>query len=207
MDLYGLVEVVSPDAFNRLLADLPDYRGVLASDSFAVTQPASCDSSGFNPCYTLGEQKPALLYRSKVATVKSAQLILTSPTYSNDLAGRPPLRVDLTVNVGGFRTELVVIVLHLKAYADTTSYQRRANAARDLKQYLDANLAGQKAIVVGDWNDDVNQSIVSSNGSALASPFLTFVDDPDSFPSSPASCPRRAPAPRWASRTSSITTW
>jgi len=181
LDLYGLVEVVNPSTFERLLTDLPDYRGLLASDTAQVAQPATCDSSSHSPCYRVAEQKPAFLYKPSVMTVRGAQLILTEPSNDHALAGRAPLRVDLTVRKNGFQIELVVIVLHLKAYADVASYQRRLAAAQALKDYVDRNLANQKVLVLGDWNDDVDQSTTSSGGVLLPSPFEAFIDDPAGY--------------------------
>ncbi|HLL53854.1 MAG TPA: endonuclease/exonuclease/phosphatase family protein [Myxococcaceae bacterium] len=180
-DVYGLVEVVNPTSFNALIAALPDYRGILASDTTQVGQPATCSSSGGSPCYWSNEQKPALLYKASTVTVRDAQLILTHPSYDYVLAGRAPLRVDLTVNVRGFSTDLVVIVVHLKASADAESQERRWRAANDLKQYLDTNLANQKVLVIGDWNDDLDQSITWSNGAYLPTPFQQFLDDPADY--------------------------
>jgi hypothetical protein len=71
-------------------------------------------------------------------------------------------------------------VVHLKANSgssDQSSYDRRKNAAITLKNFIDQNRSGKKCIVLGDWNDDVDQSVVRINSSYLESPFLSFVND------------------------------
>jgi endonuclease/exonuclease/phosphatase family metal-dependent hydrolase len=101
----------------------------------------------------------------------SARVILTS--YDYDFAGRPPLEVKLRVSLNGVTRDLVVIVLHAKAFNDSTSWQRRLNASNALKSYLDSTYPSTYVAVLGDWNDDVDTSITSGK----ASPYKNFVDD------------------------------
>lgn len=180
-DVAGLVEVVDAAAFQQLLAGLPEYGGVLASDTAQVARAATCGSGGTSPCYSTFEQKPALLYRRSRAAVRSAELILTDNGYFSDLAGRPPLRVDLDVARDGGTEPLVAIVVHLKAYATYDDWLKRRNASGHLKAYLDAMLPGEKVMVIGDWNDDLDQSTArdpSNPGQYLPSPFEGFLQDP-----------------------------
>jgi len=174
-DIAGLEEVVDVTRFNQVVAALPGYDGVVSSDATRVTGTSSCVSFGNPLCYTAGEQKLALIYRTQVATFRSAQLILTGDaTTENDFAYRPPLRVDLDVHLADGGTDpLTVIVLHLKTYTDATSYQRRVASAAELKTYLDNTLPTQKVAVVGDWNDDLD---ISTSGAAT--PFQSFLTDP-----------------------------
>jgi endonuclease/exonuclease/phosphatase family metal-dependent hydrolase len=178
-DIAGLEEVVDVTRFNQVVAALPGYDGVVSSDGARVTGTSSCVSFGNPICYTSGEQKLALIYRTQVATLRSAQLILTGDTTTeNDFAYRPPLRVDLDVHLADGGTDpLVVIVLHLKAYTDATSYQRRVASSAELKTYLDSTLPTQKVAVIGDWNDDID---VSTAGGAQT-PFQNFLNDPSRY--------------------------
>jgi endonuclease/exonuclease/phosphatase family metal-dependent hydrolase len=162
-DVWGLEEVVSQTAWNNLKAGLPGYAGVLASDANVTNGSAY---------YSASEQKVALLYKTSIATLKSAKVILTAN--DNDFAGRPPMEVTLSVTLNGTTQDLVVIVLHMKAFNDVTSWQRRQNASVALKSYLDSTYPTQKVIVVGDWNDDVDTSITAGQ----PSPYANFVGDP-----------------------------
>lgn len=154
-DIWGLEEVVTKAAFDTLVARLPGYAGVLANDPSVINGPQYY--SDFNNA----EQKVALLYKTAVATVTGARIILTA--YDYDFAGRPPMEVTLTTTLNGVTQNLVVIVLHMKAGTDATSYQRRQNAGAALKSYLDTTYPTQKVIVLGDWNDDVDTSIVAGS--------------------------------------------
>ena len=130
--------------------------------------------------YSSGEQKLAVIYKTSVVNVRSAQVILGED--DSDFAGRPPLRLDLRVtNNNGKDLELVAIVLHMKAETDpgTADYDRRKAAGAELKQYLDANLTSTRFIVLGDWNDDTDVLIVkdTTTNTYLPSPYQNFVDD------------------------------
>ena len=165
LDVWGLEEVVDATEWNSLKS-IPGYAGVLASDA-NVTSGSTY--------YTATEQKPALLYKTSVATLVSAKLICTAN--DSDFAGRPPLEVKLNVTLNGTTSQLVVIVLHMKAFNDVASWQRRQNAAVALKSYLDATYPTQKVMVVGDWNDDVDTSITSGE----PTPYANFVGDPSRY--------------------------
>jgi len=162
LDIWGLEEVVSPTQFHRLISALPGYAGLLAND------PSVANGSAF---YSAGEQKVAILYKTSVATVKSAKVVVTNQ--AADFGGRPPLEVSMTVNVHGASTALTLIVLHAKAFEDRSSYNERLRASGALKSYLDNAHASDRVIVVGDFNDDLDASITAGK----ASPYENFVND------------------------------
>lgn len=162
LDLLGLVEVVSPDAFRHAVEQLPDHDGVLATDARVESGAAF---------YGASEQKVGLVFRRRF-TVESARLVLTEQSYV--FAGRPPLEVKLRFSEGGRARTLVVIVAHFKAMADFDGWTRRGKAAAALKAYLDATYPDRWVAVVGDWNDDVDVSTYRGR----ETPFAGFVNDP-----------------------------
>jgi hypothetical protein len=153
----------------------------------------TCRSSYYSP----GEQKVGVLYDNRL-TFQSATLILTSPSsVVDDFAGRPPMRVDFTTSIQGSSSPLTLIVLHMKAFADQASYDRRQRAGAALKSYLDSFLPSSRVFVVGDWNDDVDVSITFDAGNPLPSPYENFVAAASDYAF--VTRPLRAPPP--ASRT------
>ena len=176
-DIWALQEVVSKAAFDTLVARLPGYAGVLANDPSVVNGPQ------FYSDFNNAEQKVALVYKTSIASVNSAKIILTQNDY--DFAGRPPMELNLTVTLNGVSEPLVVIVLHMKSGADQTSWQRRQNAGVALKNYLGTTYPTQKVIVLGDWNDDVDTSILAGS----PTPYANFVADSANyrFPAKPLS--------------------
>ncbi|WP_241758998.1 lamin tail domain-containing protein [Pyxidicoccus parkwayensis] len=173
VDFWGLGEIVSTPQFNELKARLPGYDGFLSDDSVRVSS-----GTGY---YTPSEQKLGVLFKSGVVKVLKAEVILGAQDF--DFAGRPPLRVDLRVTRGSSSVDLTAIVVHLKALAGTEEYQRRMAAAGWLKSYMDANLPTQRAMIVGDWNDDVDVSTTTNpdTGSKYDTPFRNFVNDTERY--------------------------
>ncbi len=160
VDLWGLEEVVGTTEFSTLAGNLPGFGKVLATDV-----------SGGSFYYAFAEQKVGLLYRTNKVSVLGAQLVLTTSGY--DFGGRPPLEVRVRLTGSGVTRDLYVIVLHMKAYADLDSYNRRLAASTALKAYLDGTRASDAVMVIGDWNDDVDVSIATPN----ATPYANFVAD------------------------------
>ena len=161
-DIWGVAEITDQAAWNSLESQLTGYTGFLAGES-TVTSGSTY--------YGATEQKVGILYRSSMATLLGAKIILTA--YDSDFAGRPPLEVKLRVTLNGATEDVVVIVLHAKAFNDAASWQRRQNASVALKSYIDTTYPTQKVIVVGDWNDDVDTSITAGS----PSPYQNFVSD------------------------------
>jgi endonuclease/exonuclease/phosphatase family metal-dependent hydrolase len=159
-DIWGVAEITDQAAWNSLESQLTGYTGFLAGESVVTSGSAY---------YSAGEQKVGILYRSSIATLLGAKVILTAN--DADFAGRPPLEVRLNVTLNGTTQEVVVIVLHMKAFDDVPSWQKRQAASAALKTYLDATHPTKKVIVVGDWNDDVDTSITSGQ----ATPYQNFV--------------------------------
>lgn len=162
LDLVGLVEVVSEQAFAGLLAKLPGYDGLL------VTDPRVENGAAW---YRPGEQKVALVFKRRF-TVESARVVLTEA--STAFAGRPPMEVRLRFEEGGRPRTLVLVVAHFKAMANHDGWTRRTEAARALKGWLDTTWPSRWVLVVGDFNDDLDASTYWGR----PSPFTTLVEDP-----------------------------
>jgi PKD repeat protein len=165
MDIWALEEVVDSAAFRSMKNQLTGYAGFVANEPIVVNGPQ------FYSDFSNTEQKVAILYKSSLATLLGAKVILTGNDF--DFAGRPPMEVKLHVTLNGSTEDIVVIVLHMKCCSDDDSWQRRVNASNALKSYLDATYPTQKVFVIGDWNDDVDTSIDPGH----ASPYQNFVTD------------------------------
>ena len=165
LDLWGLEEVVGQSHFTQLLAQLPGYAGILANDASVAGGAASYSDFGGQ------EQKVALVYKTSVVEVLGARVILADKDY--EFAGRPPLEVRIRARVQGGVQEGVVVVLHAKAGTEEASWARRRDASAALKAYLDATWPTARVWVLGDFNDDVDASILAGH----ASPYANFVTD------------------------------
>lgn len=165
MDVWGLAEVVSTSAFNTLVAGMPGYTGVVAND------PVVTNGAQYYSDFSNTEQKVALVWRSSMATLVSAKVILTGQ--NSNFAGRPPVEFTLRGTFDGVTRDLVFIVLHAKAGSTQDAWNLRNPASQALKSYLDTTYPTQNVFVIGDWNDDVDTSITAGN----ASPYANFVND------------------------------
>ncbi|PTL82911.1 putative Ig domain-containing protein [Vitiosangium sp. GDMCC 1.1324] len=168
-DFWGLQELVDATEFEALKQQT-GYDGFMAND------PGITSGSYY---YSADEQKVGVLFNPAVVSVVEKKLILTSNDY--DFAGRPPLQVKLRITRNGASQDVVAIILHMKAQTDSsvTSYNRRQSAGVALKSYLDTQLASTPFIVLGDWNDDVDESILrnTTSGAYLPTPYQNFLDD------------------------------
>lgn len=153
IDVWGLCEVSDNTTYTNLLNQLPRYNSVISS--FSQTQ------------------KTALFFRSSMFDLISFQQVLTESQYNYDLAGRTPLEVVLKTKNTAVVDTIYFYVIHLKAIAEQESYNRRKNAAAHLKTFLDANRAGKKIMVIGDWNDDLDIATFNS----LETPFKNLLAD------------------------------
>ncbi|MCK5737560.1 endonuclease/exonuclease/phosphatase family protein [bacterium] len=158
VDLIAVQEIANDDAFNQLIDQLDGWNGLLTSHTYG-------DGS---------YQKVGLLYREAVVTVNNSQLILTNDGYN---LPRPPMQFSLLAKEGGQLFDFELIVVHLKAYGDATSEQRRRIALQKLKAYIDNAMdTGRERdfVLCGDFNDEIDDPETSNV-------FSVFHDDPDNY--------------------------
>jgi endonuclease/exonuclease/phosphatase family metal-dependent hydrolase len=156
LDVMGLVEVVSEDAFASLIDALPGFHGVLVTDPIV---------EGGADAYGADEQKLALIVRDRFEVTR-ARVVLADQSWT--FAGRPPLEVSLAFREGGRPRTLDVVVVHLKAMANADGYARRTRAAQALDAWLTAEHAWDWVAVIGDFNDDLDASTYQGRASPLA---------------------------------------
>ncbi len=157
IDLWAVQEIADVNDFDQLLEDLGGaYDGALATLH-----------SG---------QRVGFIYKTDVVKVRSVGHILES--FSSDFASRPPLEMEADVTVGDTTVTLTFITIHMKAFSDVTSYNRRLAASQRLKNHIDfTTLATEPVMVLGDFNDELLDSITPGK----ASPYDNFVQDTDDY--------------------------
>ncbi|MBL8914783.1 MAG: endonuclease/exonuclease/phosphatase family protein [Archangium sp.] len=159
VDLWALTEVSNQASFDQLVARVPGYAGLAATDPRVAGGTAS---------YSIQEQRPALLYKTRAISVRTARLILTDQ--ASTFAGRPPLEAELSVTINRKTLDLTVIVVHLKAGPGLDDRARRLRASELLETHV-KTLSGE-VLVIGDWNDATTRSIASGQ----TSPFTNWSD-------------------------------
>ncbi|NDK55086.1 T9SS-dependent choice-of-anchor J family protein [Pontibacter fetidus] len=149
------------------------------------------------PWQASNEQKVGFLYKTANVKVKKEKVLLSKlysdiknngktldnyPENRSDFlwsSGRLPYMVQFEATINGVKQTLHVVNLHAKANGETNTidYSRRQYDAKVLKDSLDAQYANVNLILLGDFNDDVDVSVVNSQKSS----FDVFVADETNY--------------------------
>ena len=185
-DVIGLQEISNEVALNSLVADLPGYDLIISghwSHSWEAEDPH------FPP------QKTGLIYNTGVARLVDHEVMFADlydqiqkgtsalPDYPGGdptafwSSGRLPLTARFDVTTDGISQRIRFIVIHSKSGSSPDDYSRRAYDNEHLFNYLATNYADEKIVLLGDFNDDVDQSIVP----ASISPYHDFVNDTSNY--------------------------
>ena len=181
-DVYALVEVVDTVRLRTLVASMPGY-------AYRVSDFGSNADDKADPDYAL-TQKLAFVYRtSVVANPKFSSFFRSrqadnATDYSYWSSGRFPFVMQADVTLNGVTKPITFVAIHAKANTDPvlTSYTRRKNASDELKAKLDADYAGQNVAILGDFNDDLDQTITAGVSPATTS-YSAFTSDATNYPS------------------------
>ncbi|WP_114790896.1 endonuclease/exonuclease/phosphatase [Niabella yanshanensis] len=156
-DLYGLCEIVDTARFGRMI------RNNLGDDfRYNVS------------FFSNGAQKMAYVYNRHIFRNVSLRpfMGISAPAYYN-FGNRYPylLHADLTVN--GTRKPVSFILIHAKADEEQASYNRRSGGSVEMKDSLDTYYSGMYFMILGDFNDNFDKSILPGQ----PSPYLNFLAD------------------------------
>ncbi|MDZ4698358.1 MAG: T9SS type A sorting domain-containing protein [Rhodothermales bacterium] len=153
IDLWGVQEIADPDDFAALVSALgPNFDGRLATNSVS--------------------QRIGFIYDTRVIRLRSVRHILED--FETPFASRPPLQLEADVLLPDTTVVVTFIVVHMKAFSDVDSYERRVEAARRLKNHIDfTSLASKPVVILGDFNDEMDGSITAGR----ASPYTNFVEN------------------------------
>jgi hypothetical protein len=156
LDLVGVEEIAEPAAFEQLVADLPGYAGVVAQD---------------NPD---AYQRNGILYRTSRVTLTDAETLFSDDWYAFP---RPPIKAHITVKGTTPEFDFDFMVVHLKAYFDAESEDRRRKACAKLDTWIRNRIAGgadRDVVIAGDWNDRLGDAPADNI-------FQVFLDAPDDY--------------------------
>ncbi|GAA5521272.1 hypothetical protein LQ318_05955 [Aliifodinibius salicampi] len=176
-DLYAMQEIFSQEAFNEIVEPMTGYKGFTAD-------------------FINKGQKMAFLYNTNtIDSLEAGEISLAEvrETYRDEWEyywanGRPPLFFRFDYHTpNSEQTEFFAVVIHAKAnYGDyQESYKRRQMAAEGLYYYLLDEHPNANIILMGDYNDDVDESIYyeEQNGEEVyqETPYDEFTEDTQHF--------------------------
>lgn len=169
-DAYALVEIVNKDSLQSLVKSLEGNYDFIIS-SFATSVSGYADPSWSKA------QKLAFVFNKEKVKINSSRALLqyNSTAYYNWSSGRFPYLIDAMIKgADGNWLNLKFIVIHAKAMSDAGSCARRKAGAAQLKDSLDIKFTTDKFIILGDFNDDLDESICSNES---VSNYYNFVVD------------------------------
>jgi endonuclease/exonuclease/phosphatase family metal-dependent hydrolase len=132
-DIIGIQEIISRKDFDDMVAAIDGWEGIVLS------------LSGLNTGY---------LYKTSEITLNGNLTTLYDD--NSNAFPRPPI-VGLFTHVSGL--EFTLINLHLKCCGGSDNEDRRREAATLLKLYIDDSLSTAPVLVVGDYNDLIEEPV------------------------------------------------
>jgi len=161
LDLIALQEIVNEDQLSQVVQDLgPEYRYILANYASRVQ---SQSGSGY-----LEAQKLAYIYKQN-RIQRTANYGLLKSSYPSQQGSNSPYyyfasgRWPFVFSGKAIATgeQFTFVNIHGKAFSGTTEHNRRAGAALEMTNDLNANLPNEKIIVLGDYNDLLEGAITT----------------------------------------------
>lgn len=183
-DLYAVVEIVSETRLQNVVANLNAFYGA-GTYNYII-----CNfGSHVNPPEPSGQplsevQKEAFIYKtalfSNISTRPMINLGPATASYNNWSGGRYPFLMTADVTLNCVTKTINFILIHAKANTAPilTAYDRREASARELHDTLTASFPNANIIILGDFNDDLDQTITT--GRTITS-YHDFTDDPVNF--------------------------
>ncbi|SHG05392.1 Por secretion system C-terminal sorting domain-containing protein [Flavobacterium micromati] len=179
-DVYAIQEV-SDDAALDILIQKISINGKTFDKVISPVWSRSFQTSDPN----FPPQKLAVIYNTQTTTVKKTRVMFsqlydelragtkTLPNYpdvgsSFFASGRLPHLVEIETNIGGVKKDLKIINIHARANSgsDISRFNMRKYDVELLKDSLDAQYPDANLIILGDYNDDVDVSVIAGNPSS-----------------------------------------
>ncbi|WCC48042.1 InlB B-repeat-containing protein [Tenacibaculum finnmarkense] len=191
-DIIAVQEIIDIDLFKELIAELPAYDFILSD---AVSYPNSISGT---------PQKLGFIYKKSVVSLKSSKALLKTihPYYNGDdesalqnfpdpkksrffASGRLPFLMTADITIDNQTKEVNFIVLHARANTSAakaqSKYDMRKYDVETLKKELDANFSTKNIVLLGDYNDDVDQTVVANDVIGDATTYDAFVQDASNY--------------------------
>lgn len=177
-DLFVLVEVSNPTAFDNLLTRIPNYKGV-CSTAFSAGATAN------------DAQRVCFVYKATDLSLVSTKILLRNTTPINIYpdtfdrfwaSGRLPFMGTFDVNISGAKSRINVVGIHARANTGSDGatrekiFQQRKIDVEVLKDSLDKYYEKEAIIIAGDYNDDLDENVIVGISTTNSS-YKKFVDD------------------------------
>ncbi len=182
-DLFAFSEIVDTNRLKRVTDSLGSEFGYTIADYGSYATDAS------DPDYA-GAQKNGFIFNRNVFSNITTRGLLRHHAVAQDsvnaaywwASGRFPFLLNANVTLGGVTRNMNFVVIHAKANTGNPAeqieaYERRKLGAQALKDTLDLQFPNARIILLGDFNDDLDQSIAPTTGADTVSSYQVFVAD------------------------------
>ncbi|EIA07806.1 endonuclease [Flavobacterium frigoris] len=188
-DIYAVEEVSDDTLLAQMVSEMNDYSYVLSE---ATSYPN--DASG-------PKQKVGFIYKNKTVEAVSTKVLLETihPYYNGGdnsalanypdadksrffASGRLPFMLTANVTIDGNKKQINIIDLHARANTSGDAqgkYDMRKFDVEVLKDTLDAQYPNANLILLGDYNDDVDQTV--SDVPTTISSYAAYVNDATNY--------------------------
>ncbi len=185
-DVIAVQEISDDNAFNQLVAGLSGYEKIVSNRwSYSFDPP--------DPNFP--SQKIGFIYNTATVQLVSARVMfvktyndikagtVTLPSYPGGTSssfwssGRLPFMATFDVTINGISKRIRMIDIHAKSGSAQADYDRRKYDVHVLHDSLIAQYATDNIILLGDFNDDVDASLLNGE----ASSYKVIVDDATNF--------------------------
>ena len=180
-DVYAVQEVSDDAALDVLLTKIS-----INGKTFAKSVSPVWSRSFQAPDANFPPQKLVVIYNTQTTSVKKTRVLFsklynevragtkTLPNYPGGdgssfySSGRLPYLVEIETNIGGVKKDLKIIDIHARANSggDIARYNMRKYDVELLKDSLDVEFPNANVMLLGDFNDDVDQSVIAGNPSS-----------------------------------------
>ncbi|MCH7397046.1 chitobiase/beta-hexosaminidase C-terminal domain-containing protein [Belliella sp. DSM 107340] len=186
-DVYAFQEITDLDKFYELADALPGYRG--------FNSPAVSQAGDFS-------QAQKLTYLYKTATVDSVTTrVLLQDVNPADLVGYPsgadrfwasgrlPYLFEVRTNINGVQKNINLINVHTRSNGGGESaanprYAMRKYDINVLKDSLDMYYSDVPLIILGDFNDDLDETVADQTAPTVntaETSFINYINDPENY--------------------------
>ncbi|MEJ8842603.1 Ig-like domain-containing protein [Lacibacter sp. H375] len=183
-DVYAVTEIVSEERLKAVVDQMPGY-------TYVISNYGSHTNTSINPPSALATaQKLAFIYKPSVLSNVTTNALLSAginsaadvanPAYDYWASGRFPFMMSADVTLNCVTKPVKFVLAHAKANTapTATSYNRRKRGADTLHYTLQQNYANDNIIMLGDYNDDLDESI--TDGFTITS-YSIFTNDTENF--------------------------
>lgn len=184
-DIYAVEEVSDDALLAQMVSEMNDY-------SFVLSEASSYPNDNSGP-----KQKVGFIYKNKTVEAVSTKVLLSTihPYYNGGdisalanypdadktrffASGRLPFMLTANVTIEGTKKQINIIDLHARANTSGDAqgkYDMRKFDVEVLKDTLDTQYPNANLIMLGDYNDDVDQTV--SDITATNSSYESYVSD------------------------------